>query len=322
MSFCGTDDRVARSSLRALLAAGGVAATLALASAGTAHAAALSPTIHTGNVNSCSDIESGAYGVDIGGQAGAGTYNGGTYTITADQKTFAWASSSVPVSFVVVKGGPDAYVYTYGPGGSMGDSGLVSPLNRGGQVPAISHVLLCYSEKTSTPPSDNPPSDNPPADNPPADNPPADTPPADNPPTDTPPADNPPGNPIGTPPVSLPPAAGATAPAASTAAVAPGQAVQGTRVARGTAAMRLPGCATRRARVTVSGSPIRRIVFTVNGRRAATVTVRAGRRSVTVMLPVGAVSARVTFRNGAPARTLRARTHQCAAQTVRPQFTG
>jgi hypothetical protein len=336
MSFCCTNDRAARgSSLRALFAATGVAAMLAVGSAGTAHAASISPTVHSGNVNSCSDIETGAHGYELGGQAGSGIFGGGTYAITADQTTFAWASSTVPVSFVVVKGGPDANVYVYG--GSMGDSGLVSPLNPGGQVPAISHVLLCYGEQTSPPPVDNPPVDNPPVDNPPVDNPPVDNPPVDNPPVDHPPVDNPPvenppaesppaqnppaDSPIGNPPVSLAPAPTAATPAASAAAAAPAQAVKGTRVARGTASLRLPGCATRRVRVTVNGSPMRRIVFSVNGRRVATVTVPAGRRSATVTLPVGAVSARVTFRNGAPARTLRATARHCA-RTVRPRFTG
>jgi hypothetical protein len=313
MSFHCTDDRAARgASLRALFAATGVAAALALGSAGSAHAAAIPPTLHLGNVNSCSDIEAGAYGAGIAGGAGTGAFGGGTYTISADGTTFSWASGSVPVSFVVVKGGPDANVYRYG--GSMGDSGLVSPVNGGGQLPAISHVLVCYGEQPPPPPVDNPPVDNPPVDTPPVD-----TPPVDTPPVNTPPAQNPPGTPVGTPPVSLPPAASAVTPAAH---AAPAQAVKGTRVARGTASLRLPGCATRRARVTVTGAPIRRIVFSVNGRRVATVTVPAGRRSATVALPVGAVSARVTFRNGAPARTLRARTRQCAAQGVSPQFTG
>jgi hypothetical protein len=65
-----------------------------------------------------------------------------------------------------------------------------------------------------------------------------------------------------------------------------------------------------------------RIAFSVEGRRVASVVVPAGQRSVTVSLPVGAVSARVTFRNGASPRTRHARTRRCGARTVRPQFTG
>jgi hypothetical protein len=399
MSFCCTGGRAERApSLRGLLAVTGIAAMLAVGSAGTARAATVSPTVHAGNVNSCSDIVRGAYGANVDGRAGSGTFDdgtlSGTYTISDDGTTFDWASGSIPVSFVVVKGGTDANVYRYA--GAMSDGGLVSPLNRGGQLPTISHVLVCYGEQPPPPPATGRiviekktapagadqeftfhPSENlsssdflladggekvfdtaagtyaveelptqgwtlsklscDDAD--------SSTDGAtasidlaagetvtctftntkdavDNPPVDNPPVDNPPGNPITTPPVSLPPAATATAPAAGTAPAAPSQAVKGTRVARGTASLRLRGCATRRARVTVSGSRMRRIVFSVNGRRVKTVAVRAGRRSVTVSLPVGAVSARITFRNGAPARTLRARARRCAAQTVRPQFTG
>ena len=412
MSFCCTGDRAARRSrLCALLAATGVAAMLAMGGAGTAHASAPTPTVYAGSVNSCTDIEPGAHGVNIEAPVGSGTFDDGTlvgtYTVDNEKQTFAWASSTVPVSFVVVKGGTDANVYRYQ--ASMSDSGLVSPLNGGDQLPTISHVLVCYGEQPPPPPpakgriviekktmpagadqqfafhpsqdlsysdflladggeeafesspgtytveefptegwtltdlscDDTDSSaagatatinlaagetvictftntkdavDYPPVDNPPVDNPPVVNPPVVNPPVD---------NPIINRPVSLPPVVNAAAaPASSPAAATPSQAVKGTRVARGTARLRLPGCAARRAQVTVSGSPMRRIVFSVNGRRVATAVVPAGRRSVTVSLPVGAVAARVTFRNGAPARTLRARTRRCAARTVRPQFTG
>jgi hypothetical protein len=437
------DARAARGSLpRAAIAAMGVAATLATVSAGTAHATALTPAYHAGNVNSCADIEPGAYGVNVDAPSKWGTFGddklGGAYDVSADRKTFAWSSTAGSVSFVVVKGGPDAYVYDYD-GGAKSDSGLVSPLNRGGQVPAISHVLLCRGEKPPTPPTpptppaakgriviekktlptgadtqftfhpsadlsssdfqltdrgqkafeaapgtytvqelptagwtltklscddadsseygstarirvsdgetvvctftntkdvvDNPPVDNPPVDNPPVDNPPVDNPPVNNPPVNNPPAGTPPSgngpvttpasdNPIATTPVSVPIAASAVAPAVSAPARTPAQGIAGTRVARGTARLRLPACSTGLARVTIAGSPMRRIVFSVDGRRVRTLVVPAGRRSVTVSLPSGKVSARVTFRNGATARTLRATTRRCAARVVRPQFTG
>jgi hypothetical protein len=401
MSFCSASDRAVRGSRRrALGAAVGVAAMLAMASAGTARAAAVSPTVHPGNVSSCADIEPGAHGVNIEAPVGSGTFDdgalAGTYTVSDDRTTFDWASTTVPVSFVVVKGGTDANVYRYA--GATSDSGLVSPLNGGGQVPAISHVLLCYGEQPPPPPpakgriviekktvpagADQQFAFHPSADLSSSDflladggekvfessagtytveelptegwtltklfcddadssaagatatidlaagetvvctfTNTKDVP--DGPPVDTPPVDTPPvHNPIANPPVSLPPVVTAAAPAPSAAPAPRSQAVRGTRVAHGTARLRVPGCGASRARVTVSGSPMRRVVFSVDGRRAATVFVRADRRSVTVSLPVGAVSARVTFRNGAPARTLRARTRRCAARTVRPQFTG
>jgi hypothetical protein len=396
MFFCCTSDRAGRGSrLRALVTVMGVAAMLATASAGTARAGAVSPTVHLGNVNSCADVEPGARGVNIEAPVGSGAFDdgtlAGTYTVSADKTTFRWASGTVPVSFVVIKGGPDANVYRYA--AARSGSGLVSPLNRGGNVPAISHVLLCYVKQPPPPPpatgriviekktlptgadqhfAFHPSEDLSPSDFLLADGgekifePPAGTytvrelptegwaltrlscDDADSsvagatatidlaagetvvctftntkdavgkPPVDSPPVDIPARNP----PASLPPVVTAAAPAATASHVSPSQAVRGTRVARGTARLRVPRCGGSRVRVTVQGSPMRRVVFSVNGRRAATVVVPAGRRSVTVSLPVGAVSARVTFRNGASARTLRARARRCAPRAVRPQFTG
>jgi hypothetical protein len=394
MYFCCTSDRAGRGSRRRALATViGVAAMLATAGAGTARAAAVSPTVHPGNVNSCADVEPGARGVNIEAPAGSGAFDdrtlAGTYTVSADETTLHWASSTVAVSFVVIKGGPDANVYRYE--AAKSDSGLVSPSNPGGNLPAISHVLLCY-DKQPPPPAKgriviekktlptgadqhfafHPSEDLSPADFLLADGgekifePPAGTYTVQELPTEgwtltrlscddtdssvtgatatidlaagetvvctftntkdavgKPPVDSPPiGNPTSNPPVSLPPAVTATASRAPASQVSPSQAVRGTRVARGTARLRVPRCGASRVRVTVHGSPMRRVVFSVNGRRAATVVVPAGRRSVTVSLPVGAVSARVTFRNGASARTLRATARRCAPRAARPQFTG
>jgi hypothetical protein len=87
-------------------------------------------------------------------------------------------------------------------------------------------------------------------------------------------------------------------------------------------------CAARTARVTVSGRRMARVRFSVNGRRVRTVNVASGALSVSALVPlrrkgpaVQAVRARVTFRNGAPARTLRATVRRCAQAAV-PQFTG
>jgi len=394
MRFCGTTDRVVGGSrLRALFTVLGVSVMLATTGAATARATAVSPALHRGNVNSCADIEPGTHGLSIEAPAGHATFDDGTlagaYSVSYDKTTFEWASSTVPVSFVVIKGGTDANLYRYS--SAMNDTGLVPPLNKGGELPAISHVLLCYGKQPPPPPpatgriviekktvpagADQQFSFHPseslsssdflladggqkvfeasagtytvqelptrgwtltklscddadssvteataaidlaagetvvctftnakaPVDSPPVDNPP----PADN------PIVNSPVNP-------LPAVPAATTPAA----VAPAQVVRGTRVSRGKAVLRVPGCAATRARVTVTGSPMRRIVFSVNGRRVAAAVVRPGRRTVTVSLPIGAVSARVTFRNGASARTLRASTRRCAGRAVRPQFTG
>jgi hypothetical protein len=76
----------------------------------------------------------------------------------------------------------------------------------------------------------------------------------------------------------------------------------------------------------VSGSPVRRIELTVNGRRVRTVIARRGQRSFAVTLPrakgtVQRIAARVVFSNGARSRTLRTTAVRCAPAAA-PQFTG
>src|SRR6185295_15655197 len=94
-------------------------------------------------------------------------------------------------------------------------------------------------------------------------------------------------------------------------------AVRGAAVRRGTARLLRPArCVTGAFRVTVAGSPVRRIEFTVNGRRVRTVIARGGQRSFSVRLPVARgtvqrVTARVVFANGARSRTLRATVLRC-----------
>jgi hypothetical protein len=127
----------------------------------------------------------------------------------------------------------------------------------------------------------------------------------------------------------------ATTPAATTTAapqtaVAPQSTVAGTQARSATARLQTQArCGSRAFRVTISGRNIRRVTLFVAGRRTGTVTMPAGRRSITVSVPVrgfGArrqsVQARVTFRNGAAARTLTASATRCAQTAVSPQFTG
>jgi len=117
------------------------------------------------------------------------------------------------------------------------------------------------------------------------------------------------------------------------AAVAPARAVQGVRaVARGTA--RIAGartCPVRSFSVRVTGRQIRRVTFTVDGRRVATVTRadRLGRWQARIdprRLRTGTHRVRgvVLFNRGAgPARTLRMNFRTCAAaRQVAPNFTG
>ncbi|WP_030174500.1 hypothetical protein [Streptomyces sp. NRRL S-813] len=58
-------------------------------------------------------------------------------------------SNGISVNQATVKGGPNANRYIYNsttgfPNGIMSDSGLVSPINPGGQLPTISHVDFCF----------------------------------------------------------------------------------------------------------------------------------------------------------------------------------
>ena len=82
----------------------------------------------------------------------SGTYNNGTLTIDiTDNGTKATWFSTLQVSYVYVKGGDCGYLYDYTSiGGAYGDSGLLAPLNGGGNVPAISHLVFYYG---SNPPS-------------------------------------------------------------------------------------------------------------------------------------------------------------------------
>jgi hypothetical protein len=119
--------------------------------------------------------------------------------------------------------------------------------------------------------------------------------------------------------------------AAPVAAPAPMVAVAGERVSSAPT-IRLSvqqACAARHARITVKGSSMRRVSFSVKGRRARTVTVAPGARRITALVAlrrhgpaVQKVTTRITFNNGAPARTLVAAARRCAPAVVVPKFAG
>jgi hypothetical protein len=135
-----------------------------------------------------------------------------------------------------------------------------------------------------------------------------------------------------------PAAAVAPAPPAPTSTPAPqttppNSGVQGEQVrspVRATARLRAQTrCGARTARVTVTGRRMRQVRFSINGRRVRTVNVGLGVRSITALVPLRRsgpaaqpLRARVTFRNGAAPRTLRATVRRCAQAAVAPQFTG
>lgn len=130
---------------------------------------------------------------------------------------------------------------------------------------------------------------------------------------------------------AAPPAPIAPAAAPSVAAPTPTVAVAGERVSSAPT-IRLSvqeACAARHARVTVKGSSMRRVSFSVKGRRARTVTVAPGARRITALVAlrrhgpaVQKVTTRITFSNGAPARTLVAAARRCAPTVVAPKFAG
>ena len=70
--------------------------------------------------------------------------------VNIDAGSFDW-SSTVAVDLVIVKGGPNANVYTY-PYDTFGDTSLVTPANDGGRF-GLSHVEFCTDGVPEQPPA-------------------------------------------------------------------------------------------------------------------------------------------------------------------------
>ena len=70
-----------------------------------------------------------------------------------DDNSIDFAATGGLVAVAFVKGGDNANKYTYSPAVAS-DTNLVSPLNNGGQVPAVSHTVFCVVDET--PPSEEP----------------------------------------------------------------------------------------------------------------------------------------------------------------------
>lgn len=123
-------------------------ATLGQLNAG---AAAVTPAVITGNP-SCTGL-----GYTYGLKPNAGTaqentpngtfyFNNGVDSVTVDANGSGLDSwtSTIGVDAVIIKGGPNANVYTYNPE-SLGDSNLVTPTNPNNNQPfGLSHVEFCY----------------------------------------------------------------------------------------------------------------------------------------------------------------------------------
>ena len=89
----------------------------------------------------------------------------------------------------------------------------------------------------------------------------------------------------------------------------------------------LAGCVKTTKTVKVTGTQLRSVAFTLDGRKLKTVKARGGvaATKVTVAgLKAGThkLTAKVTFANGAKAKTLTIRFSRCSTAAVTPHFTG
>jgi hypothetical protein len=110
------------------------------------------PVVVSGNPT-C-DIAPGTVGLKIEPVV-PGTHSDGTleFTITSvfDSKFFDWAAN-IGVDVVIVKGGPNANIYSYNPEAAR-DGSLHAPINHGNNKPSgLSHVSVCYDQDAPPPP--------------------------------------------------------------------------------------------------------------------------------------------------------------------------
>lgn len=132
---------------RGLLTLMGALMTFATVFAANVYAATVTPTFAAGNP-SCVALGY-AYGLKPEPQNapnGIYTLSNGVDTVTVDSNGTgldSW-SSTIGIDAVIVKGGPNANIYTYSPE-SLGDTNLVTPTNENNGNPyGLSHVEFCY----------------------------------------------------------------------------------------------------------------------------------------------------------------------------------
>jgi hypothetical protein len=142
-----------------LVVAGLVSAALLAPGASPVFAADIAPNANSielvaGNPT-CGEGQDLAFKID--GTPGNGTTSNGVVDITnATDFSFDWAINPAYLgeyvaSAVIVKGGPNAYVYFYADSTDTFDTNLQSPDNEGGQQAAISHVEFCFDKKDIEP---------------------------------------------------------------------------------------------------------------------------------------------------------------------------
>ncbi|HEX5615137.1 MAG TPA: hypothetical protein VFZ83_08275 [Acidimicrobiia bacterium] len=124
-----------------------VAGLIGFLGQGVAGSTTIEPQLVEGNP-SCADLGY-AHELKIENPSD-GTYTDGVLTVTIDVVATGvvnW-SSNLPVDAVIVKGGSAAFVYASG--GATAGTELVTPINDGGNRPAISHISFCYDTGATT----------------------------------------------------------------------------------------------------------------------------------------------------------------------------
>jgi hypothetical protein len=103
---------------------------------------------------SCTDVAPGTFELKIQ-PVEPGTFSDGTLQFTIisvfDNRFFDWASN-IGVDVVIVKGGPNANLYSYAPEATR-DGSLHAPINHQNNKPfGLSHISVCYDQDAPPPP--------------------------------------------------------------------------------------------------------------------------------------------------------------------------
>ncbi|UNP31642.1 hypothetical protein [Lysobacter gummosus] len=134
-------------------------AALLLASSG-AWAASVQPTTYPGNFTSCNDLPGVGTWQGLGSSTGGAPVNGQSYNLglpgqsitfnytPSGQNQYIGFNATVPMDYIVVKGGNAYNVFHYDPAVSA-DINLYSPDNGSGEPAGVSHVAFCFLPKPS-----------------------------------------------------------------------------------------------------------------------------------------------------------------------------
>lgn len=132
-------------------------AIAALAVSGGAFAVTPTPTSYEGNFTDCDDLPGVGTWPGIGTSTGDAPVNGESYDLGNGQSiTFNYTppgqnqyigfTATIPMDYIVVKGGNAYNVFAYSPG-QLSDTGLYAPDNGSGEPAGVSHVVFCALPK-------------------------------------------------------------------------------------------------------------------------------------------------------------------------------